>query len=119
MCNNGIDAVLTFTLLDKLKEEEFNPGKFSQNTNYHYYNRMWNYQKMQADLSANTPTDSTFFFGEGILFDLRTLEPLAVIQTKPLVPGNEDIQAYLFRILDKMKKEKILVKQKERTLKSF
>ena len=119
LCNNGIDAVLTITLLDKLKEEEYNPGKFSQNTNYHYYNRIWNYQKMQADLSANTPTDSTFFFGEGILFDLRTLEPLAVIQTKPLVPGNEDIQAYLFRILDKMKKEKILVKQIERTLKSF
>ena len=119
LCSNGIDAVLTIALLDKLKQEVNNPGRFSQNTNYHYYNRIWNYQKMQADLSVMKLDSGTFFLGEGILFDLRTLEPLHVVQTRPIEPGNKNIPAYLYPILNKMKKEKILVKQNNKTLKSF
>ena len=119
LCNNGVDAVLTIALLDKLKQEENNPGRFSQNTNYHYYNRIWNYRNMQADLTENKPDSGTFFLGEGILFDLRTLEPLHVVQTRPIQPDNKNIPAYLYPILNKMKKEKILVKQNNKALKSF
>ncbi len=119
LCNNGIDAVLTIAVLDKVKQEVNNPGRFSQNTNYHYYNRIWNYRNMQADLSVNKPDSGTFFLGEGILFDLRTLEPLQVVQTMPIKPGSKNIPAYLYPILNKMKYEKTLVKQNNRPLKSF
>ena len=75
LCNNGIDAVMTFALIDELKQERYKSDKFPQSTNYYYYNRIWNYQKIQADLSESASALGTGFMWESILFDLSTLEP--------------------------------------------
>jgi len=118
LCNNGIDAVLTMTLIDQEKQAADKSGKFPINTSYYYYNRIWNYPTMQADLSK-TGSFKKLYIWECILFDLYTLEPLCVIQTKPFTPGKENKAAYINKILDKIKKEKILVKQHISPRKAF
>lgn len=118
LCDKGIDAVLTMTLINHTKFAEDKSGKFPINTSYYYYNRIWNYQKMQADLSE-AESSKTRYIWECILFDLYTLEPLCVIQTKPFNPGKENKAAYIYKILDKMKKEGILVKQHPSPRKAF
>ena len=112
LCDKGIDAVMTFALLDKLKQTKYRPDKFSSSTSYYYYNRIWNYQKMQASLLETRPTSDTHYLWESILFNLNTLEPLCVIQTRLFKPGHENKTSYRYQVLDKMKKEKILVRQK-------
>ena len=89
LCNNGIDAVLTFALIDELKQTKYPPEKISDGTSYYYYNRIWNYQKMQADVSGVDSHHGNYLW-ESILFDLHTLEPLCVIQTRPFKPGQEN-----------------------------
>src|SRR6185503_7557372 len=72
LCNNGIDAVLTFALLDKMKQTKYRPAKVSAGTSHYYYNRIWNYPKMQADLSEPESPHGNYLW-ESILFDLNTL----------------------------------------------
>ena len=72
---------------------------------------------MQASLLETQPAPNTHYLWEGILFDLSTLEPLCVIQTKPFKPGNENKTSYIDQVFDKMSKEKILVRHK--SLKPF
>jgi len=118
LCNNGIDAVLTFALLDKVKQTKYHPGKFPASTNHYYYTRIWNYQKMQANLPETESSHGNFLW-ESILFDLNTLEPLSVIQTRPFKPGREKDTDFIYQIIGKMRKEKILVKQDIQPLKPF
>ena len=118
LCNNGIDAVLTFALLDQVKQTEYRPGKFSASTNQYYYTRIWNYKEMQANLSESVSPHGDYLW-ESILFDLNTLEPLSVIQTRPFKPGREKETDFIYQIVGKMRKEKILSKQDIQPLKPF
>ena len=116
LCDNGIDAVLTFALIDKVKQTKYRPGNFSAGTSYYYYNRIWNYQKMQAILPGIDSAHGNYLW-ESILFDLNALEPLCVIQTRPFKPGQENKASYVYQVLEGMKKGKILARQK--SLKPF
>jgi len=118
LCNNGIDAVLTFALLDKMKQTKYRPAKVSAGTSHYYYNRIWNYPKMQADLSEPESPHGNYLW-ESILFDLNTLEPLSVIQTRPFKPGREKETEFIYQLVGKMSKEKVLVKQEIREAKPF
>lgn len=123
LCDAGIDAVITVTLIEKLKQINYLSEKYNTGTNYYFYDRIWNYQKIQADLSEKKPINNISYLWESILFDLGTLQPLCVIQTQSFNAGRETNNGYKYvrQILDKMKKEKILVKQDNttRTLKPF
>lgn len=119
LCNNGVDAVMTIALIDKFKQKKYKQNKSVASTNYYYYERIWNYRNMLADLSANEPATYTHYLWEGILFDLRTLEPLCVVQTRPFEPGKEKQAEFASDIFAKMKKEKILNKQNELKPKPF
>lgn len=119
LCNRNIDVVMTIALIDKLKQEKFSKSHSPASISYYYYNTIWNYKKMQADLSAEALDANTRYMWECILFDLNTLEPLCVVQTRSFKPGNENKSFYLTRILDKLKREKILYQQKSRSLKPF
>lgn len=49
LCNNGIDAVITIALLNEEKERHFTPSRIKYYSALYYYNRIWNYQNMQAE----------------------------------------------------------------------
>jgi hypothetical protein len=81
LCNKGIDGMLTIALLNKSSEHAYVPAQVKYKSNLFYYNRILSYREMAADL--NSPTlDSAAFQWESIFFDVTTLEPLYIVQTK-------------------------------------
>jgi len=109
LCNSGIDFVLTIALLPKTKEKYHgNEGSLMYPGSY-YYNRIWNYQNVQA----NNIINSSEYFYESILFDLASLRPLTVLRT-PIFDKPEKMKIsneLTKRLIRKMLKEKILTKQ--------
>jgi hypothetical protein len=118
LCSNEIDAVMTLALVPKGKEI-YHPGTSQYiHTNNYYYNRIWDYKKMQPDMVLANPEDE--YYWESILFDLRTLQATSIIRTRPFTTYNrEKINNSLVRmIMKKMTKEKIIRKRSEK-LKAF
>lgn len=111
--NNGIDAVITIALIDKTKEKYHKPRNAYGYASTYYYNRIWNYPAIQAELVNGYYPENNEFFWESILFDLNTLEPQYTVQTKSFKAGTaENIgHEYGKQIISKMIKEKIIKKQ--------
>ncbi len=85
LCSRGIDAIITIALLDKTKgDQEMNSGA-KYYSDLYFYNHILNYKKMQADVTDTTGDHRTEkqLFLESILFDLQTLQPIYVFETKP------------------------------------
>lgn len=100
LCERGVDAIIYIALLDKAKDELKVSESFKYNSNLFYYNRIWNYRKIAANLSDTSfdtqPLKS--FFWEGILFDIQTLAPIYVVQTKTFQPVIADNSIDRYRI---------------------
>jgi len=114
LCNKGIDAVITIALLDKQKEHYYVPAKVKYYSSVYYYNRIWNYQKIQADpLSVGADSVNTQLLWETILFDLTRLTPVYSAQTKPFDPALEGAMAHTYgeMLVAGMVKSKTLFKQ--------
>jgi hypothetical protein len=111
---NGIDAVITIALVDKRKEKYIKPRKGHEYASIYYFERIWNYPAIQAELVNGKNPENREFFWESILFDLNTLEPQHTLQTKSFKADLAEsiIRDYGKEIISKMIKEKILVKQK-------
>jgi hypothetical protein len=114
LCNKGIDAVITIALIDRKKEKYYVPARVKYYSNLYYYNRIWNYNTIQADLaSANREyAESTQYIWESILFDLQTLSPVFTTQTKTFDPASAESMAHEYGelIVANMVKNKILNK---------
>ena len=87
LCNKGIDAILTVALMDKEKMNSTEPHmSYAQPVKY-YYNRIWHYKQLQ-DQEPVAGSDSLLKYSwEMILFDLSTLQPHYIAQTKT-IDGN-------------------------------
>ena len=111
---NGTDAVITIALIDKRKEKYIKPRKGQAYASIYYFERIWNYPAIQAELVNGKNPENREFFWECILFDLNTLEPQHTLQTKSFKSDLAEsiIRDYGKEIISKMIKEKILVKQK-------
>jgi len=120
LCNHGIDAVITVALIDKTKEKQFKTQRSYAYTNTYYYNRIWNYKNIQADLVDKNFTVKSEYFWEAILFNLSTLEAECTIQSSSF-NSLDDKKAGQFekQVVKKMIREKILRKQNIKTLKPF
>lgn len=118
--NNGIDAVFTIALIDKSKETYEQQRKNFRYPAKYYYNRIWNYQKIQPDSSIAVDPINSEYFWESILFDLKTLEPQTTIQTGSFTPDLTESKSREFqkKIIRKMVKEKIL-KNQNKPFKAF
>lgn len=83
LCGEGIDAVITFVLIDETKERLLKAKRFNDNLNSLYYRRIWNYLSMRSDevYFANNNLQ-THLFWEAMLFDLSTLQPVYLARTK-------------------------------------
>lgn len=116
LCDKGIDAIMTIALLDQKKEKHFVPERVRYYSSLYYYNRIWNYNSIQADLSTiNVAQEETSqYLWETILFDLQTLSPVYAVQIKTYQPANLQIMAHLYgkMILESLLKSKILRRNK-------
>jgi hypothetical protein len=117
LCGNGIDAVLTVALLDPKKEKRYTPPRVKYYSDLYYYNRIWDYRKIQADLAASrvAPNEPAHYIWEGILFDLATLQPLYAIQSQPLEPASieSNVPKYASGMVTLLLRKKILTRQKQ------
>ncbi len=110
LCNYGFDAVLTVALIDESKENYNNrPDAHPFIANF-YLERIWNYERIQANL-ADSQNERHFW--ECILFDLYSLRPLSAIQTRlyDVVKGKPVEPELAKTVIGKMKKERILRKR--------
>jgi len=113
LCDRGIDAIITVALLDRRKEKIYMPARVKYYSNLYYYNRIWNYNVIQADLISGKGgyEESTQYLWETILFDLQTLSPVYTIQTKSFDPSSLNTMAHEQgkMILANMLKKRILI----------
>jgi len=118
LCSRGIDAVIVVALIDKNKEKQFRTKRYFTYPDNYYYDRIWNYKDIQADLSVDDPARA--YFWEAILFNLNTLEAECTIQS-PAFTSLDDSNAYNFEklLVGKMLREKILKRQNTPPLKPF
>jgi hypothetical protein len=126
LCNKGIDAVITIALIDHKKGKFYVPATVKYYSNLYYYNRIWNYNTIQADLTAmkGQYEESTQFSWESILFDLQTLSPVYTAHTKSFDPASTEIMAHEYgkMIVENMVKRKVIQRkqpQVSQPLKAF
>ena len=110
LCYNGIDAVLTVSLIDQSNKAYKHSALNKKHPGAYYYDRIWNYRKIQDEGgSGSIPR----FVWESILFDLGSLKPLCVMQTAGYTNAdiNKDINELPQWIIARMLREKIIRKQ--------
>jgi len=87
---SGYDAVITTALLDKTKEENYQPGNSRLQPIGIYYNRFGRYYSTVYD-RVYTPgyyTTSTDYFLESNLYDIKSGDLIYSIQTKSYDPSS-------------------------------
>jgi hypothetical protein len=120
LCNGGIDAVIVVTLIDKSKERQFKTKKSYTYPDNYYYDRIWTYKNIQANLSDyNSGLPGTYFW-EAILFNLSTLEAECTIQSRSFTSiAYNKVTEFENLLIKTMLKEKILQRQNNAWLKPF
>jgi hypothetical protein len=123
LCNRGIDVVITIALIDKSKQDQAEHTTNRSYSELYYYNHIWNYKKIQADLTdTNTFVGpANRFFIESILFDLQTLQPVYVVKTKLLSPIsiNTIQEQYAKLVIKNLLYYKVLIRHPDRAKKSL
>jgi hypothetical protein len=120
LCSQGIDAVIVVTIVDNNKEKQFSSHKSHTYPDNYYYDRIWNYKNIQADLSAENRGEHGSYFWEAILFNLNTLEAECTIQSRSFTSiTNDRILPFEKQLIKILLKEKILKKQDVSRLKPF
>jgi hypothetical protein len=114
LCDNGIDAVLTLSLIDKSNKAYQKKVMNEKYTNIYYYNRIWSYRKIQNDTVQQGETFNPHYIWESILFDLSSLAPQFVLQTANFATDNskKEIAELPRWLIKKMLHEKIIKKRK-------
>lgn len=110
LCNQGIDAVVTVTLIDKNKEiQTISPRKIAYGPSY-YYDRITRYRNLVVDLDATELEASAYAYWEVVVFDLFNLVPTGVLRSRTYYTAYAvDLHSELPELLvRKLKKEKIL-----------
>lgn len=118
LCNSGIDAVITFALVPKAKVGYYDsPGQYVRTNNY-YYDRIWAYKRMQADMADDSPEDE--YYWESVLFDLLTLQAVTTLRTGSFARDNQQefTENLVSLVIRKMRNEKVISK-KSPNLKPF
>ena len=113
--SSGYDAVITTALLDKTKEENYQPGTSRLQPIGVYYNRFGRYYSTVYD-RVYTPgyyTTSTDYFLESNLYDIKTGDLIYSIQTKSYDPSSATSLASdnSKKVVQDLKDKAVLVKK--------
>ncbi len=113
LCESGIDAVLTVALVPRADL----PVKAYREPNAYYYQKIWNYRNRLDSLDYS----GSQYQWEMVLFDLRTLQAICVIESKPFAGQHwEQLLPGLPRdLVGKMLDEKVIRKHQARVLRGF
>lgn len=113
LCESGIDAVLTVALVPSAEL----PVKAYREPNAYYYQKIWNYRNRLDSLDYS----GSQYQWETVLFDLRTLQAISVIESKPFTGQHwEQLLPGLPKdLVGKMLEEKVIRKHKPRVLRGF
>lgn len=121
--SNGFDGLITVALLDKQKEALFTPEIIKYYSSLYFYNRIWNYKYIQADLrdKENGSVAHSKYRWECIFFDLRYLAPLFALQTEPIDPLSVETEAHSYglMIVSEMVKQKLIKRREQTPVKTF
>jgi hypothetical protein len=88
--NTGIDGVLTIVLLDKTKERYYVPGRVYYSPYGIYHRRFWGYYSTLYErvYEPGYYSENTNYFWESNFYDLQNKELLYSVQTKSFNPGD-------------------------------
>jgi len=113
LCNKGIDAVMTIALVDRSIESVSEPKSAYTDPVKYYYERIWHYKERQSRITASFYDTSKKYSWEMILFDLSTLQPHAIVQSKIYTNGIPESlsRAFWKDIVKKLNKDRYLKKR--------
>lgn len=119
LCDKGIDAVITVAVIDRSKEDSRKSNGVSDN--YYYYDRIWNYKDIQADLTGTEEHSPGSYVSECILFNLQTLETEFSVQSKPYntISQNQMIREFESNVVKLMIRQKIFSRNLKSPKKAF
>jgi len=113
LCNRGIDAVMTVALIDRTDVNYTEPKSSYTEPVKYYYERIWHYKERQSRITASFYDTSKKYSWEMILFDLSTLQPHAIVQSKIYTNGIPESlsRAFWKDIVKKLNKDRYLKKR--------
>ncbi len=111
--------MITIALLDRKKEKYYVPARVKYYSNLYYYNRIWNYNTIQADMGliSGGYEEVPSFLWESIFFDLETLSPIYSVKTKTFDPVSLNAMSHEYGklIIKDMLKKKMLLPEAPKT----
>ncbi|MEJ0105949.1 MAG: hypothetical protein WDO19_26855 [Bacteroidota bacterium] len=110
LCNKGIDAVMTVALIDRSIESASEPKSAYTDPVKYYYERIWHYKERQDKMTVIAHDSSMKYSWEMILFDLSTLQPHYITQTRT-AEGNvrQSMQNEFWKaMIKKLRKDRFL-----------
>jgi hypothetical protein len=119
--SEGVDAVLTITLLDKSRERYYVPGRVYYTPYYVYHNRFWGYYHTMYDriyMDGYYGVDTKYFW-ESNFYDMVNDQLVYSVQSQSFDPGSTESMSHEYgqMIVKNMVKNNVLANQKEVTLK--
>lgn len=113
LCDKGIDAVMTVAIIDRTNENYTEPASSYTEPVKYYYERMWHYKKQQEKFSEAFYDSTKKYSWEMILFDLSTLQPHSIVQSKVFTNGiGESLSRQFWKdIIKRLIKDRYLKKR--------
>lgn len=94
--NEGYDALLTIVLLNKEKEKYYRPERMYFTPYSMYYGHFWGYYSTlyERTYEPGYYTESTSYFWESNLYDIKTQKLIYAVQTKSFDPSSTEKLAH-------------------------
>ena len=113
--NSGVDAVITIVLLDKMREQQYVPGRIYYSPYGYYYNRFWGYRTTlyrRIYEPGYYVTDNKYFW-ESNLYDMNDQKLVYSAQTQSFDPVNAESLGHQYgkMIVEDMVKNGVIKKK--------
>jgi len=109
LCDNGIDAVLTFAEVERSNGFRLREETKKKYTNLFYYQRIWNYRNTQEKTIPGIGDQTKQLAWECILFDLNSLQAQSVLRSAYVdIESSPGAAIVAEQFIQKMWREKVI-----------